>query len=164
MELSAFRIREARLAEDKPAILQFIIGLQHFEKAIEPNRRIDAAVAEEFYGVLIARAHERHGCILIAEGDGKQPVGWAVAHEDEEDVYVLEEERRFGYISELYVMEEVRGRGIGHALMGACEDWARTRGLKLMMIAALEGNRRAFDLYRKQGYRSYAANLRKYLR
>ena len=61
-----YRIRAARLPEDKPALLGFIMGLQLFENAIEPDRRIDASVAEEFYAVITDRIARKNGCILIA--------------------------------------------------------------------------------------------------
>ena len=40
-------IRAARLPEDEPAILSFIWGLQEFENAFEPNRRLDPAFPME---------------------------------------------------------------------------------------------------------------------
>ena len=163
MGAEPFHIRNARLPDDKPSILRFIRELQHFEKELEPDRRIDADVAEEYYAVLTARAREQNGCIFIAENEARQALGWAVAHEENNEVYVIEAERRFGYISELYVLEEVRGKGIGRALIAACEDWARSRDLRVMMIAALARNRGALNLYRGGGYAPYSTYLRKYL-
>src|SRR5262249_50396713 len=133
------------------------------EKRFEADRRVDGSVAEEFYDVLSARVHEHNGCIFVAENETNLVVGWAVAHEEKNEVYVVEDERRFAYISELYVVEEARGRGIGRALIATCEDWARRQNFRVMMIAALEGNRRAFNLYRNGGYLPYTTYLRKYL-
>jgi GNAT superfamily N-acetyltransferase len=159
----ALKIRDARLPDDKPAILRFIMGLQQFEKKIEPDRRTDEGVAEEFYEVLLHRLKERDGRIFIAEEHGAR-VGWAQVHEEDNQIYVVPEERRFGHIAELYVDEAARGRGIGRALIAACEDWARERGLKLVTIGALAGNARAYGLYQASGYAPYVIELRKYLR
>jgi GNAT superfamily N-acetyltransferase len=159
----SFNIRGARLPDDKPVILSFITGLQQFEKTIEPDRRIDDAVAEEFYAVLLQRLSRQCGTIFIAENRDGKPVGWAQAHEEENEIYVVAEERRYAYIAELYVVEGARGGGIGRALMLACEHWARRRGLKLIMVGALSGNARADALYRGAGYAPYAIELRKYL-
>src|SRR4051812_35889191 len=122
MSEPSFRIREARLPDDRPAILRFIAGLQNFEKQIEPDRRVDETVAEEFYAVVLDRLAKRHGAVFIAEADGVA-VGWAQAHEEENAIYVMPEERRYGHIAELYVIDDRRGHGIGRALIAACEVW-----------------------------------------
>lgn len=46
--MKPFRIREGRLPQDDAIARAFIMGLQAFEKAIEADRRLDAAVADEF--------------------------------------------------------------------------------------------------------------------
>jgi len=156
-------IRPARLPQDKPAILAFIKGLQEFERAIEPDRRVDAPVADEFFAIIVPRVAERGGAILIAEEKGAA-VGWAVVYPEENDVYVLAAERTYAYVSELFVVERVRGSGVGRALLAACEDWARAKGIGVMMIGVLSGNARADAIYRQSGFEPYAAQLRKYLR
>jgi GNAT superfamily N-acetyltransferase len=161
--MTHFRIRDARLPEDKPAMLRFIMALQRVEKEIEPDRRIDEPVAEEFYDIVLRRLAERNGRIFIAEASGHS-VGWAQAHEENNEIYVVPEERRYGHIAELYVVEEARGCGIGRALIAACENWARERALRTVTIGALSGNARAYGLYQAAGYAPYVIELRKYLR
>lgn len=158
------RVRRARLPEDKPALLGFILDLQKFERAIEPDRRTDANVAEEFYSVITERVSEKNGRILIAENARGEAIGWAAAYEDQNEIYVHEDERTHGYIAELFVIEEVRGQGIGRELIAACEEWARERGLKAMIIGALAGNARARAVYGGAGFSDYVHLLRKYLR
>jgi GNAT superfamily N-acetyltransferase len=161
--MSALSIRAARLPDDRDAILAFIDGLQHFEHTIEPDRRIDAAVAAEFFDQLMGRVKSDGGAALIAEEEGRA-IGWAVVLPQENDVYVVAEERRYAYISELYIDEDARGAGVGRALVAACEDWARARGFPLIKIGVLPGNVRAEKIYRLLGYDTYALSLRKYLR
>jgi len=160
----SFRVRAARLPDDKPALLGFIIGMQHFESAIETDRRTDPDVAEEFYAVITDRIAQKNGRILIAESDNGRALGWAASCEEESEVYIHADERTYGYIAELYVAEEMRGRGVGRALIAACEEWARERGLKAMMIGVLSRNARAHGVYRGAGFQDYVTMLRKYLR
>ena len=87
-----------------------------------------------------------------------------MALEDEQEIYIVAEERTYGYIAELYVVEDMRGRGVGRALIAACEEWARGRGLKVMMIGVLTRNARAHAVYRGAGYDDQVTLLRKYLR
>lgn len=154
-------IRAARLPEDEPAILSFIWGLQKFENAFEPNRRLDPAFPAEHWADVRIRAAER-GAIFIAEADGVS-VGWALLLEEPGDIFVEETERRYGFIAELFVEASVRGRGHGRALIATCEDWTRARGLKVLIINVLAGNDKAAAVYRRDGFAPYNLNLRKYL-
>jgi GNAT superfamily N-acetyltransferase len=158
--MSGVVIRPARLPEDKPALLSFIDGSQAYEHAIEPDRRLDGDVAEEHFVRLGAKVAERRGATFVGEVDGRV-VGWGVVHPEENDVYVIAEERSFAYIAELFVEERLRGTGIGRGLIAACENWARANGFAVMMIGVLPGNTRADRIYRREGYAPYALTLRK---
>jgi len=164
MATASFRIREARLPQDIPVIHEFILELQRFEHELEPNRRLDHAVAADYFADLEKKVRETNGTILIAEDQGAHPLGWAAAHETEEDIYVVAEQRRVGYLAELYIVEGARGLGVGRKLIAECETWARRRGLPIITIGVLPKNTRAFTLYERSGYDPYATLLRKYLR
>jgi len=157
-----FAIRDLRLPEDKRACLSFIAGLQQYEHAFEPDRRIDARVAEDYFAVLMKRTAEQQGRVFIAEQDGV-PIGWAAFVIEHNYVYVVEEQRTFGYIAELFVTESARGQGIGRALIESCEAEGRARDLNLMMIGVIPANKRAASTYARAGYAPYAIELRKFL-
>ena len=154
-------IRAARLPEDEPAILSFIQGLQEFEHAFEPNRRLDPGFPAEHWADVRLRAAER-GTILIAEANGAA-VGWAFLLEEPGDIFVAEHERSYGFIAELFVQEAARGEGHGRALIAACADRSKARGLKVLIINVLAGNDKAIAVYRRDGFAPYNLNLRKYL-
>lgn len=58
-----------------------------------------------------------------------------------------------GYIEGWYVDEDVRGQGIGAALMAEAEDWARDRGLKEMASDAEISNAASLEAHLALGYR-----------
>jgi len=155
-------IRDAVWPADRDTALGFIEGLQRYEHSVEPNRRIDAAVAQEYFDVLMKAVTENGGIVRIAEFKGRA-VGWAVAWPDLDEIYVREEERRFLYISELYVEEDTRGRGVGRALITTCEGWAQARGLRQVRIGVLTANARAAHVYEQAGFAPYALRLSKRL-
>src|SRR5215471_7713516 len=109
MTIDRIRIRDARLPEELPHLQEFIMGTQRFEHAFEPNRRLDATVAAEYFKVLAGQVQASGGRILVAEGEDNALLGWGVVHRDEDDVYVIGEERTCAYIAELYVAEAERG-------------------------------------------------------
>jgi len=155
-------IRDVRLPQDEPAILAFIKGLQDYEASFEPNRRRDPNFAADHWRDLQHRCAEKHGTMLMAEHQGK-PVGWAFAHDQLGELFVVEPQRQHGYLAELYVVPAARGKGIGRALIEACEAWARGRGHKLLQVGVLAHNARAIRSYEGAGYSAYGMTMRRYL-
>ena len=108
------------------------------------------------------RCAEKHGIMLIAE-DADKAVGWAFAYEQHGELFIVEPERRHGFLAEIFVSPEARGKGLGRALIEACEDWARGRGHKLLTIGVLAKNPGAIRAYQASGYAPYAITMRRYL-
>ena len=154
-------IRAARLPDDEPAILSFILGLQKFEKDFEANRRLDPTFATEHWADVSSQAAAR-GALFIAESGGKA-VGWAFVVEEPGDLFVEKRERRHGFVAELFVEAPARGQGHGRALIAACEDWTRLRGMTVLIVGVLTGNDKAAAVYQRDGFAPYNLFLRKYL-
>lgn len=154
-------IRAARLPDDEPAILSFIWGLQKFENAFEPNRRLDPEFVAQHWADVRRQAAER-GALFIAEANGRA-VGWAFVVEEAGDLFVRESERRYGFVAELFVEEAARGAGHGRALIAACEDWSRKRDMTVLIIGVLTGNSKAAAVYQRDGFAPYNLFMRKYL-
>lgn len=160
--MSDWHIREGRRPDDEHLYVRFIDALQAYEHRMEPDRRIDARAGVDYLPVLLERVDKHDGAIFVAEIDGR-PVGWAVFHCDDGPNYLVPEERRAGLVAELYLEESARGRGLGQALIAACEARARTLGLKRLLIGVLSANMRARAAYDRAGFQPYTQELRKYL-
>lgn len=156
-------VRGVRLPGDEGIILSFLHGLQDHEAGFEPDRRRDPAWTKAHWREILRRRRERHGAMFLAEDETGRAVGWAFAHDAENELYVVEDERRHGYLAELYVTAQARGAGHGRALIAACEAWARGRGHRLLMIGVLAGNAGAVAAYERVGYAPYALTMRRYL-
>jgi GNAT superfamily N-acetyltransferase len=154
-------IRAVRLPDDEPAIRSFIWGLQKFENAFEPNRRLDPDFVSEHWADVQVLAVAR-GAMFIAEHDSR-PVGWAFVVEESGDLFVVEKERRYGFVAELFVDASARGQGHGRALIAACENWTRARGMAVLIIGVLSGNDKAAAVYQRDGFAPYNLFMRKYL-
>ena len=156
------RIRDIALPEEKAAALSFIDGSQRYEHDVEPNRKLDGAVAAEHFALLRERMTTNRGRMFVAELD-RRVVGWAVFFVEQHPVFVAEEQRTYGYIAELFVEEHARSHGAGRALIDACETEACRLGLGHIMIGVLAGNTRAANIYARAGYMPYSSELRKFL-
>ena len=154
--------RPIKLPDDEPAILSFIQGLQDYELGFENNRRRDPAFVADHWRDAQHRCAEKHGTMLIAQ-DADKAAGWAFAYDQNAELFIVEPERRHGFLAEIFVMPEARGKGLGRALIAGCEDWARERCHKLLTIGVLTRNAHAIRAYEGAGYAPYTLMLRRYL-
>jgi GNAT superfamily N-acetyltransferase len=106
---------------------------------------------DEHYPALLAAGH---ACVLVAD-TGADCAGYLLGFEH----LTFYANGRVAWVEEVFVRGDLRGRGIGRALMAAFEDWAQRRGCALAALAT----RRAAPFYRALGYQESAAYLRKLL-
>lgn len=67
------------------------------------------------------------------------------------------------YISAIATTEEAQGKGVGHALMDAAENWARSRSYTILSLEVFAQNERARSLYKQLGYKEETLKLIKEL-
>jgi GNAT superfamily N-acetyltransferase len=135
--------------------------IRDFDPALDRAAALAFIDGSQAYG-LMQQVEKKRGRVFLAEEDGRA-VGWAVFVVEQNAIFVVEAERTFGYVSELFVAEEARSRGIGRALIEACETHARALGLGLILIGVLAKNERTARIYARAGYAPYAVEMRKYL-
>ena len=61
-------------------------------------------------------------------------------------------ERPHAHLSVLAVEKAAEGRGVGSALLAACQQWARSKGSDRLTLSALVTNARARALYERKGF------------
>jgi ribosomal protein S18 acetylase RimI-like enzyme len=71
--------------------------------------------------------------------------------------------QHMGYIPELYVASEFRGRGIGRTLIRAMEQWFREQGLAFSRIETISAYKQNQSLYEAFGYELFLLDLRRKL-
>ena len=88
--------------------------------------------------------------VILAERDGDR-VGYALCHllEGPDDTWDTGDS--LGEIETLVLGPDVRGNGVGSALMDAAEAELGRRGARDIMTAVMEGNNRIRDFYLRRG-------------
>ncbi|GAB3338921.1 GNAT family N-acetyltransferase [Micromonospora halotolerans] len=81
---------------------------------------------------------------ILAMLDG-QPVGMASGVPTDHDGVVE--------LISMYVAPVGRGQGVGDHLVRAVEQWARLVGARTLRLAVVEGNKNAWTLYQRNGFR-----------
>ena len=142
-------------AADAAAILALVPRLA---EAGTPRGR-DAGQIEARDLEAVRRAVQSHATderLLVAEQD--QSIVGFVHVTTVTDYYTAS---CIGHVSDLVVAAQAEGQGIGRALIEAGEQWARSRGYRLMQLNVLVQNTAARGLYERLGY---AAEWLKYVK
>jgi len=69
-----------------------------------------------------------------------------------------------GYLLGLFVIGELRGRGIGKALIGCAEDWCKKKGLMSMTLNVGASNTSVKGIYDHLGFEERSTVMRKRFR
>ncbi|HMD72047.1 MAG TPA: GNAT family N-acetyltransferase [Bryobacteraceae bacterium] len=127
--------------DDIPVILDLIRALAEYEKARPEEVPVDQAVLREsLFGARPAAE------VLLAEVDG-ETVGFALFFHN----FSTWQGRRGLYLEDLFVRPEMRGRGIGKALLCELARLAMERGCARMEWAVLDWNTPSIEFYRSLG-------------
>ena len=132
-------IREATEA-DVPLILKFIRDLAEYERLADRVTATEEMIRRTLFG------NPRFAEVLIAEEDGA-PAGFALFFHN----YSTFLGQPGIYLEDLFVREEMRGRGIGKALLARLARIARERGCGRVEWAVLDWNAPSIAFYRSIG-------------
>ncbi len=102
--------------------------------------------------------HNQKTMVLIAEDEQGERLGFATVSHSTHFTG-----QRQAYIGELATSETVEGRGVGTALVEACERWAREQGYTLLTLSTGTANARALSFYHHLGFHDEDVTLTKLL-
>jgi ribosomal protein S18 acetylase RimI-like enzyme len=87
------------------------------------------------------------GVVGIVEQESS-PIGYFVVTWN----YDLEWAGRDAFLTELFLVPEARGRGLGRTVLGQAEAFARKHGARALHLVVRPENERAHDLYLRAGF------------
>ena len=148
------RVRPA-VAADHDAIVALVPRLRAFgDVPLRGPDALDRAERETLERAL--HAPEPDAALLVAELDAPGSAGIAgvagVAYAHAATDYFTGE--RHGHLAILAVAAAAEGQGVGRALLGAVEDWARARGHRFVTLHVFAANARARAVYARAGFTS----------
>ena len=137
--MSAIEIRAAGV-EDVPLILHFIRRLAEYERLAHEVVATEEGLREGLFGARPAAE------VVIAEADG-EPLGFALFFHN----YSTFLAQPGIYLEDLYVRPEMRGGGVGRALLAHLARLAVERGCGRLEWWVLNWNEPAIGFYRALG-------------
>lgn len=145
---------------------KLIEQLQNYEWQLHPSRASGNVVANKHLAYLIKIVQQQNGQIYVAQSN-QEIIGFIVCFVEEleeGDLHIVENERRYGYISDLYVSSEIRAKGVGAALMAMAEKHFLDLELEVVRLSLLQNNEAAASFYQRVGYQLYELVYEKKLR
>jgi GNAT superfamily N-acetyltransferase len=134
----------AATAADVPLVLAFIRGLADYEKLAHEVEATEEKLRATLFPMDGRAAAE---CVLAFAAD--QPAGFALFFTN----YSTFLAKPGIYLEDLFVSPELRGRGIGKALLLHLAKLANARGCGRMEWSVLDWNQPAIDFYESIGAR-----------
>lgn len=150
-------VRPAR-ASDREVLIELFHGLNVYEEPFVGNRRMDRAGAIDSLVYAEKKVTDTGGVKLVAEVEGSV-VGHLFLTWEKHAACVRDDAKDYGYVSELFVREAHRGRGIGRALLQEAERLTKEKGFGHMLLGVLHGNAVAERAYARFGFKPYATDL-----
>jgi ribosomal protein S18 acetylase RimI-like enzyme len=151
------------LPEDAAGLARVRVDYAAYHASLDPEifREVDPDEVRSALGERPALSGDE---VLVAEAEGEvvgfvelrleRPAGPANIHQP-----VV-----YGYVEDVAVLAEHRGRGFGRALMLAAEDWARANGAAAMLLDTHPRNLAALSFYREAlGYSTTGLTMLKRL-
>ncbi|MEL6773612.1 MAG: GNAT family N-acetyltransferase [Pseudomonadota bacterium] len=166
-EQAAARLRAVKMPPspaDRAALEVCMTALNDFERTLDDNREVGAAMAADHIEALVKEVARAGGGMILAEDQatatGGGPCGFIVyAMQTEFGRFVAPQNQHYGLISDLWVAPRARRQGVAQALIAAAEEGLLTLGAGRIEVGALWDNAGARALYAAAGYAPSAVTM-----
>jgi ribosomal protein S18 acetylase RimI-like enzyme len=140
---------------DLADLIRFVEAIQEHERAGVPELRPGPEIGPPYAETLVHNVSNQNGCILMAKAGGRA-IGFVCAwNEVDDDALLREDMRAHAFISDIFVIEGWRGRGVAAELLAAIEAAMLERGSTQIRVCSKAANSLAIGCYNRAGYRPY---------
>lgn len=151
--MSSPTIRAARAA-DEVAILAVAADEMAAHERMDPRFKLRSDATGRYALYLRDRMREIDSAVFVAEEEG-QLIGVIVASIRVQNAFF--ETRRYGYVSDLMVVSEMRRRGLGRLLWERAALWFRSLGIEVVRLHVATRSPEARAFWRAAGAEDFLA-------
>lgn len=153
--------------EEAPFLESLMKEFGDYISSIDPLKRVyhKQGGAKFFLDKMIKETSDNNGKVFVALNENKIVgfIGGYVKPQLEEEL--METIKAIpGYVSELFVQDKFRGRGIGLDLMNKIEKYFISQGCDIIRTVVFSPNKSARSLYKKLGFHERDISLVKVLK
>lgn len=149
-------VRKAHL-NDLEAISQLYIILFDGMANLVPDYLKPAEQERDF--LLSVLRGENDMMVFVVEEEGEVK-GFAIAQLQNTPPYSCMVQQRSVYLIDLVVDPNSRSKGYGKKLLDAVKDWGKSRLISFMELSVLARNKKAIELYQREGFEAYDFSMR----
>ena len=144
--------------QDIPAVSRMYIALYEHLNELGSALKLNTKRLEENLNMLV---DSRLVKIILIRENG-QPAGFVcVSIRPANKTFFAEGPQKTGFISELYVAPQCRGKSYSKMLLGAAEDFLKASDIHISQLDVLVGNAPALSLYKSCGYSAHHTTFNK---
>ena len=118
--------------------------------SFEPRLRLAPAARTAYYCYLELHCRGPRSLVLLAEETGGTVHGFCCAYVCQNLAMFLPAE--MGYVSDLYLVPEARGKGLGREIMTMVLDWFRGQGVSSVQLQAYGANGAGRAFWKAMGF------------
>lgn len=142
------------IESDRPIIQKFIEESQDYVVGLDPMKRLrrEPEYGESYTNDFLDFVNKNKGVIFMAM-DGDKPIGMAGgAYKEQSKENLLELiPTKVGTLSELYIIPDYRGKGVGKMLVEKFEEYLKESGCDSIWLTVVDCNP-AHQFYKKMGF------------
>ena len=158
--VEAVRVRRAKVA-DLPVVTRLWRELVGFHEALGgQDFRLAPGAEAGWRKYLREHLGKSHQLVLVAEIGGRA-VGFLVASVDLRQGIFME--REYGHISDVYVQEPERRKGVGQALVAGALRWFEEKRVGRVRLQTDARNTLGFEFWKKLGFQTTVFTMDKLL-
>lgn len=146
---------------DADAVKNLIVILQNCEKTFDSHRLDGPKIAERYFTEIRTKSQQRRGQIFVAVAN-ETIIGFTCVwiEKDDETITDIPE---WGYLSDLVVAENYRGKGVGRALIKEAENFIKKSGHNYLKMEVVDKNTLAKKMYLSLGFEPHETTFLKKL-
>lgn len=137
--------------------LQHALVDYHHEK--DKNNKTGKQMGDSFEKLMTGKIRDRKSKVIIV-WKSEEPIGYCYGSIEKPTVLNFKE---VGHISDLFVKESFRSRGIGKMVLDYYFDWFRKNNIKIVQLSVHAQNPKVYSFYKKLGFKENTIKMIKLL-
>lgn len=154
-------IQQIDFSRDRAVVAALLCELQSVEQTIRPQRDDWTHMGDGYMASLVDEISHKDGACFVANVKDNQAgliCGWV---EQADTPAMDQDEKDYGYISDVIVSEDYRHQGVFQKMLGHMEQFFKNRNIQHIRLHVLAGNHRMTECVSKNGYAPYYTSFEK---
>ncbi|MEA3191092.1 MAG: hypothetical protein QOD77_1674 [Thermoplasmata archaeon] len=143
--------------DDVDGLCKLWAEFARMREGLTHSKILNEDAADYFFAYATGLLSRKDTLTIVAEDEGKL-VGYLIATKQRRPP--IYHHTKVGYLSDAFVTDSHRGKGILRQFMDELQKWCKAEGITAIDVQLFENNKEAQAIYRKLGFKDYRILLR----